>query len=60
MTVGKRRDENSVVLKIDSKQAWSDGIKFYHGSENIGCLMIFQLITSVYCKKETAVFLKVT
>lgn len=33
--VGKRRDENPVVLKIDSKQAWEDGIMFYLGNENI-------------------------
>ncbi|MCL2860737.1 MAG: RNA 2'-phosphotransferase [Oscillospiraceae bacterium] len=33
--VGKRRDENPVILKIDSKQAWDDGIKFYLGNENI-------------------------
>jgi len=33
--VGKRRDENPVILKIDSKQAWNDGIKFYLGNENI-------------------------
>lgn len=35
ITVGKRRDENPVVLKIDSKQAWESGIKFYLGNENI-------------------------
>lgn len=33
--VGNRRDETPVVLKIDSKQAWMDGIKFFFGNENI-------------------------
>lgn len=35
ITVGKRRDESPVVLKVDSKQAWIDGIKFYYGNEDI-------------------------
>ncbi len=33
--VGKRRDETPIVLKIDSKQAWIDGFKFFFGNENI-------------------------
>jgi len=33
--VGKRRDDNPVVLKINAKQAWNDGAKFYLGNENI-------------------------
>jgi len=33
--VGKRRDKNPVILQVDSKQAWDDGIKFYLGNEDI-------------------------
>ena len=33
--VGKRRDGNPVVLRINAEQAWADGIKFYHGNEDI-------------------------
>ena len=35
ITVGKRRDDNPIVLIIDTKQAWSDGILFYIGNDNI-------------------------
>jgi len=35
ITVGKRKDDNPVILKIDTRQAWSDGIMFYLGNENI-------------------------
>lgn len=31
ITVGKRRDTDPVVLRIDALTAWKDGIKFYHG-----------------------------
>lgn len=31
--VGKRRDENPVLLQIDAKRTWQDGVKFYHGNE---------------------------
>ena len=33
--VGKRRDDNPVVLKINAKQAWKNGILFYAGNESI-------------------------
>lgn len=32
---GQRRESNPVILKIDSKKALSDGIKFYKGNEEI-------------------------
>lgn len=35
ITVGKRRDAIPVVLKIDARSAWRDGICFYHGNEMI-------------------------
>jgi putative RNA 2'-phosphotransferase len=35
IAVGNRRDENPIVLKIDAMQAWTDGIKFFFGNENI-------------------------
>ena len=34
-TVGRRRDDNPVVLSIDALAAWKDGVKFYHGNEMI-------------------------
>lgn len=33
--VGKRRDGKPVLLKINAKKAWSEGVKFYHGNETI-------------------------
>lgn len=33
--VGKRRDSEPVILKIYSCKAFEDGIKFYHGNDNI-------------------------
>lgn len=33
--VGKRRDNNPVILQIDSKTAYEDGIKFYIGNDGI-------------------------
>jgi putative RNA 2'-phosphotransferase len=35
VTVGKRRDADPVVLRVDAKTAWADGIRFYHGNEAI-------------------------
>ncbi len=35
MQVGKRRDEEPVLLKIYAKRAWNEGVKFYHGNETI-------------------------
>jgi putative RNA 2'-phosphotransferase len=35
ISVGKRRDNNPVILLIDSKKAWNSGIKFYIGNEKI-------------------------
>ena len=31
--VGKRRDANPIILQIDSKNAFEDGIKFYKGND---------------------------
>ena len=33
--VGKRRDPMPVILQVDAKQSWENGIKFYHGNEDI-------------------------
>ena len=33
--VGKRRDENPVILVIDAKTAFNDGIKFYIGNDKV-------------------------
>ena len=33
--VGKRRDDNPVILRIDAKQAWNDNVLFYSGSDGI-------------------------
>lgn len=33
--VGKRKDTQPIILKINSKQAWNDGILFYAGTDKI-------------------------
>lgn len=33
--VGKRRDENPIILKVKAKEAWNHGLNFYHGNEKI-------------------------
>jgi RNA:NAD 2''-phosphotransferase len=33
--VGKRRDDNPVILKIDAKRAWNEGVKFFQGNEKV-------------------------
>ncbi len=35
INVGKRRDTNPVVLRIDAVTAWKDGINFYRGNDTI-------------------------
>jgi len=35
LEVGHRRDSNPVILTIDSKRAWRDGILFYCGNDGI-------------------------
>ncbi len=35
ITVGKRRDKNPVILVINAGLAYNNGIKFYHGKDNI-------------------------
>ncbi len=35
MLVGKRRDENPIILKIDAKAASNDGIVFYIGNDKV-------------------------
>ena len=35
LIVGKRRDPNPIILQIDSKKAYNDGIKFYFGNDGI-------------------------
>ena len=34
-SVGKRRDPNPVILLIDAKKAFADGIKFYVGNDEV-------------------------
>lgn len=33
--VGKRRDDKPVILSVDAKQAYEDGIKFYQGNDKV-------------------------
>lgn len=33
--VGKRHDKKPVILKIDAKQAWENGVKFYYGNKKV-------------------------
>lgn len=33
--VGKRRDEQPIILLIDAENAYKQGIKFYHGNEKV-------------------------
>jgi putative RNA 2'-phosphotransferase len=33
--VGRRRDGKPVLLKIQAKKVWADGVKFYHRNETI-------------------------
>lgn len=33
--VGKRKDSSPVLLRVDSKKAWDNGIKFYQGNNTI-------------------------
>lgn len=35
LLVGKRRDAEPTILKIEALKAWTEGIKFYHGYDNI-------------------------
>lgn len=35
IAVGKRRDTDPIVLRIDAVAAWKDGVMFYHGNEMI-------------------------
>ncbi|MDO5558984.1 MAG: RNA 2'-phosphotransferase [Oscillospiraceae bacterium] len=35
LNVGKRHDSKPVMLKIDAKQAWDDGVKFYIGNDKV-------------------------
>lgn len=33
--VGKRRDNEPIILEINAKMAWSEGIKFYRGNDKV-------------------------
>lgn len=33
--VGQRHDDKPIILVIDSKRAWTDGVKFYFGNEKV-------------------------
>lgn len=35
LQVGKRRDDTPVILLIQAKKAWEDGVSFYHGNEMV-------------------------
>lgn len=47
--VGKRHDDKPYILIIDAKQAWNEGIKFYHGNEKV---WLADIIPSRYIKKD--------
>lgn len=46
--VGKRRDEQPVILLIDAENAHKQGIKFYHGNEKV---WLADFITTKYISK---------
>jgi len=46
--VGKRRDNDPVILVIDSKKAYEDGIKFY---KELNGVWLSDFIDSKYLKK---------
>ena len=50
LEVGKRRESNPVLFQIDSKLAYQEGIKFYHGNENI---WLSEVVPSRYLKIVT-------
>lgn len=33
--VGKRRDDKPIILEIDAKRAWDEGVKFYLGNDKV-------------------------
>ena len=35
LQVGKRRDDNPIILEIDAKRAWDEGVKFYLGNDKV-------------------------
>lgn len=35
LQVGKRHDDKPVILEIDAKKAWNEGIKFYLGNDKV-------------------------
>ncbi|MGL4521862.1 MAG: RNA 2'-phosphotransferase [Bacilli bacterium] len=35
LQVGKRRDDKPIILEIDAKRAWDEGVKFYLGNDNV-------------------------
>jgi putative RNA 2'-phosphotransferase len=35
LQVGKRRDNEPIILLINAKQAWNEGIKFYQGNDKV-------------------------
>jgi putative RNA 2'-phosphotransferase len=35
LQVGKRRDNKPIILMINAKQAWNEGIKFYQGNNKV-------------------------
>ena len=43
--VGMRHDSKPVILSVDAKKAWNDGIKFYYGNEKV---WLADRIPSVY------------
>lgn len=35
LVAGRRRDGHPVLLKVDAKRAYEDGVRFYQGNEDI-------------------------
>jgi putative RNA 2'-phosphotransferase len=35
LQVGKRRDDKPIILEIDAKKAWDEGVKFYLGNDKV-------------------------
>lgn len=35
LQVGKRRDDKPLLLKVNARDAWQDGVKFYKGNDRV-------------------------
>lgn len=47
--VGKRRDNEPIILEINARQAWKEGIKFYQGNDRV---WLADFVPSEYIKER--------